>query len=218
MPKAFSGLGVTTGLAADRTSLVGMVAGQQFFDTDTKLLWYYDGSAWQRFHPAGSVVQTVWMRYDTNAAYTASSGGSVMSGLNITITPRYASSKILLQWMINGEPAGGAIYNMVFRVGKDGSVMTNPTGYNSWNGNNNFSGIAVVDAYDGDYNSTPNNVSILFMDDGTLSTATRTYAPIVCKSNTADADGTYYINRSAGGAGQGFESGVCTGVAMEIMS
>lgn len=210
-------MGNITGTSAQRSSFTGMLTGQQFFETDTKLLWYYDGSAWQRVHPAGSVVQTVWLRYDTNAAYTANASGSVMSGLSITITPRYATSKILLQWMINGEPSGGAVYNMVFRVGKDGSVMTNPGGYNTWNGNYNYSGIAVIDAYDGDYNSTPNNISILFMDDGTLSTASRTYAPIVCKSNTSDADGTYYINRSTGGTGQGFESGVCTGFAMEIM-
>jgi len=44
--KAFGGLGVIAGLAADRTSMTGMVAGQQFFETDNKIMYLYDGSAW----------------------------------------------------------------------------------------------------------------------------------------------------------------------------
>jgi hypothetical protein len=44
--KAFGGLGVTAGLAADRTSMTGMSAGQQFFETDTKKMFVYSGSAW----------------------------------------------------------------------------------------------------------------------------------------------------------------------------
>lgn len=46
MAKAFSGLGVTAGLAADRAALTGVVAGQQFFETDTKKTYVYSGSAW----------------------------------------------------------------------------------------------------------------------------------------------------------------------------
>ena len=46
MAKAFGGLGTTAGLAADRTSMTGMSAGQQFFETDTNKLYLYNGSAW----------------------------------------------------------------------------------------------------------------------------------------------------------------------------
>ena len=48
MAKAFGGLGVTAGLAADRASMSGMVAGQQFFETNTSALYVYTGSAWQQ--------------------------------------------------------------------------------------------------------------------------------------------------------------------------
>lgn len=58
MARAFSGLGVTAGLAADRSSLTGMVAGQQFFETDTKRLFIYDGSVWNLIQTIGSAVQT----------------------------------------------------------------------------------------------------------------------------------------------------------------
>jgi len=44
--KAFGGLGVTAGLAADRTSMTGMSAGQQFFEADTRKLFVYNGSSW----------------------------------------------------------------------------------------------------------------------------------------------------------------------------
>lgn len=46
MPKSFSGLGVTIGLAADRTAISSPVAGQQFYETDTNKLYVYTGSAW----------------------------------------------------------------------------------------------------------------------------------------------------------------------------
>lgn len=46
LAKAFGGLGVTAGLAADRTSMTGVVAGQQFFETDTKKMFVYSGSVW----------------------------------------------------------------------------------------------------------------------------------------------------------------------------
>ena len=46
MAKSFGGLGVTVGLAADRSAMTGMSAGQQFFETDTKKMFVYSGSAW----------------------------------------------------------------------------------------------------------------------------------------------------------------------------
>lgn len=46
MAKAFGGLGVTAGLAADRTAMTGMVAGQLFFETDTTLFKVWTGSTW----------------------------------------------------------------------------------------------------------------------------------------------------------------------------
>jgi hypothetical protein len=44
--KSFGGLGTTAGLAADRTSMTDMSAGQQFFETDTNKVYIYNGSGW----------------------------------------------------------------------------------------------------------------------------------------------------------------------------
>jgi len=100
--KAFGGLGVTAGLAADRAALTGLVAGMQFFETDTKLLWYYDGTAWQRVHPAGSVIQTISTTYSTAETITATSATSYFSA---TITPRFVSSKVLVELCVDWDKA-----------------------------------------------------------------------------------------------------------------
>lgn len=46
MAKSFPNTGATTGLAADRTAMTGMYAGQQFYETDTNKLMVYNGSSW----------------------------------------------------------------------------------------------------------------------------------------------------------------------------
>ena len=46
MAKAYGGLGATVGLSADRTAMAGMVAGQEFFETDTKKTYVYNGTSW----------------------------------------------------------------------------------------------------------------------------------------------------------------------------
>ena len=208
MAKAFGGLGVTAGLAADRTSMSGMVAGQQFFETDTKLLWYYDGVAWQRVHPAGSIAQTVWVRSNTPTSY---GNGAVITQLNLTITPRYASSRILCQWIIGGE---AGTYNAGFRVAKDGSLATNPLGTNANIGNVSYSFMSMF-SYENDLASTPDTTSMFYMDDGTFSTASRTYAPIYGNQG----EGTNFIlNRSINTSSAGHEYLVSTGVCFEIIS
>lgn len=46
MAKSFPNTGVTTGLSSDRSSMSGMFAGQEFFETDTKKLYLYNGTNW----------------------------------------------------------------------------------------------------------------------------------------------------------------------------
>jgi hypothetical protein len=46
MAKSFPNTGATVGLAADRSALTSPFAGMQFFETDTNVLYVYNGSAW----------------------------------------------------------------------------------------------------------------------------------------------------------------------------
>ena len=193
--------------------------GLIIFETDTALMLFYDGAVWQRFHPAGSVIQSAFSRYDTRTAYTVNAGGSSITQLGLTITPRYSNSKILLQWMINGEGGGtnAGQYNHTWRVFKDGSVMTSPAGYNTQYGNTQYSGVAVGNNYDSDFASTPKTTFIQFLDDNLGGVSSRTYTPAIRKSS-ADPDGTFILNGSYLSVGNGYEVGISNGVAMEIMS
>jgi hypothetical protein len=69
--KAFGGLGVTAGLAADRVALSGMVVGQQFFETDTNRLYIYTGSVWSLINNGTTGADSGWNNmnltsYDAN--------------------------------------------------------------------------------------------------------------------------------------------------------
>ena len=92
MAKAFGGLGVTAGLAADRTSMTGMVAGQQFFETDTKIMYLYNGSSWEIFMPNFTNI------VEGNSTSTASTSSTDYQTTNLTatITKVYSVSKILV--------------------------------------------------------------------------------------------------------------------------
>ena len=74
MAKSFPNTGATVGLAADRTALTSPFAGMQFFETDTKALYLYDGSAWV------SMLDT-----DTPPAFQLIKPTSV-SGTNVTLS------------------------------------------------------------------------------------------------------------------------------------
>jgi hypothetical protein len=102
--KAFSGLGVTAGLAADRTSMTGMVAGQQFFETDTELLFVYSNSTWKLLGGKTPHFRAGF----TNAANTGLAntftvrrnvGFSIVSSTRIT--PAYSGVYTILASQIN---------------------------------------------------------------------------------------------------------------------
>ena len=46
MAKTYGGLGTLAGLAADRTAMAGVSAGQEFFETDTKKFYVHNGTSW----------------------------------------------------------------------------------------------------------------------------------------------------------------------------
>lgn len=93
MAKAFGGLGTTAGLAADRTSMSGMSAGQQFFETDTGIMYLYTGSAWSIFMPQASNFVTA----ESTTSLSTPSTSYVATTLQATITKAYSNSSILVQ-------------------------------------------------------------------------------------------------------------------------
>lgn len=159
--------------------------------------------------PAGTVVGFNRIRTAARSAY-GYTGDVILSDLNISITPKYSNSLLLVQWQVMYE----SDYNSVFRVYRDGGLVYT-SGYQGYNENDGstWSGIASLQ-YDTDVASTPSNQMIqYFVPSG--STATTTLQLAVRQSNSTGA--TFYLNRSVNSAGTGaYEIGVSTGVIWEI--
>lgn len=164
-------------------------------------------------HYPGSVVQVQTVRTEARNTYSAptTGNGTTVTDLNLTITPKFSNSLLIIQWMINGEMH----YNNVFLIHRDGTLVTTAgeTGYNSAAGNSRWSGFSPS-TYDTDVNSTPQNMFIQYFSTAG-STSSMTFAPAVRGSGgTAH---TFYLNRTVGSAGQDdHEVSVSTGIIWEI--
>lgn len=161
----------------------------------------------------GSVLQTVYARTDTRTTYSSpnSGNGTTITDLNITITPKLATSRLIMQWMINGE----LHQDNVILIHKNGSLITDAgaTGYNSSLGNIRSSGYASG-FYDQNEDSTPSNWFIQYSIIAG-STSSMTFAPAVRSSSSGNY--TFAINRTLNGStGEANESMVSTGTIWEI--
>jgi hypothetical protein len=170
------------------------------------------GATGQVYIP-GSVVQVRYLRTDVRSTWSASPSGNglTVSDLAINITPKFSNSRLIMQWMINGE----IHHDSVFLIHKDASLITTTgeTGFNSVTGNIRSSGYASG-LYDQNEDSTPTN---LFLQYSAISgsTSSMTFAPAVRSSS----GGTYTLalNRTiSASTGDAYESMVSSGLIMEI--
>lgn len=158
----------------------------------------------------GVPVQMQYKRTDAKTTY-AFSTGTAITDLNLTITPKYSGSLLVMQWQIFCEAGNDTI----FRIFRNGSLITDNyyQGYNYLAGDQTWSGVANV-IYDRDNSTTPWQY---FIQHAVLSTSTSavTFAPAV--KQTGGGSDTFYLNRSVSGTGQDdWENGVSTGTIMEI--
>jgi hypothetical protein len=162
----------------------------------------------------GAVIQTNLIRTATRSTYAAAitGNGSTITDLNLSITPRFANSLILLTWMINGEVQ----YDTVFLIHQNGVLITT-AGYEAYNreaGNSRWSGVSHGQ-YENDVDSTMTNWHIQYAIPAGTTTA-RTYAPSIRSSNATAQ--TFFLNRPANAVigADNYENAVSTGVVMEI--
>jgi len=155
----------------------------------------------------GSIIQCVTVSYTAQTTYSAPTGltPTEMSVLNLKIIPKQLNSKIILDWMINGE----LHQDIVFLVYRDATLI----GYNTTQGNVQWSGVTAA-TYDTDQNSTPNNMRVTFIDTPNTANET-TYSVRVRSSSTAAY--TMYLGRTVGSLGaSGYEATCSVGVAKEV--
>jgi len=157
--------------------------------------------------PSGSVLQAQVVRYQGRPVF-GFSGDTIISYLNVPITPKSSNSLLIAQYHITGE----VTYNAVFRAYRDGSLIggTYP-GYNTEDGNR-WSGIAVW-PYDTDLNSTPNTVFFQYF---ALSGNTNPTTMQIAIGASANESPSFYMNRSIGNATLAFEIGVSYVVVWEV--
>jgi hypothetical protein len=163
----------------------------------------------------GSCVQIATVRSDNRTTYNApnSGGGTTITDLNLTITPKNANSTLLITWMISGE----ANENVNFLVHRNGALITdtNYEGFNNMAGNTTLQSGYTTSWYDTDVSSTPATFYIRYQIPAG-NTASRTYAPAV-RSSSNGGSYTFYLNRPVNALGQeSYENGISNGIVMEI--
>lgn len=161
----------------------------------------------------GSCVQIATVRSDNRTTYSApsSGGGTTITDLNLTITPKNAKSMLLITWMISGE----ANNNLNFLIHRGGALITDSgyEGFNNQVGNISIQAGYTTATYDGDDSSTPSTYYIRYLIPAG-NTSSRTYAPAVRASAGAT---TFYLNRPMGSVGgENYENGISNGIIMEI--
>lgn len=158
----------------------------------------------------GHVIQMVNTTYTKRAIYAMSKDNVVnaIDVLNLSIKPKLASSKILLQWMINGE----SIFNVVFVVLRNGV----PIGFNTIHGNVYYSGVAAAHYDHNDQASTQSNYYISYVDMPNT-TSTVVYSIAIKATSTVHQGSAFYLNRTVGSTGQdNYENTTSNGIAWEI--
>ena len=161
---------------------------------------------------AGSVLQTILIRYDGRPGWSVPTGaGTAITSCRLSITPTYSNSLIICEWRLHGE-AGS--HDQGFRVFRNGSLVTGTyAGFNRDTGQNNHSYINS-EWYDADDSSTPQSPSFLYYDfPGTTSAVF--YDPAAGSNDGGSR--TYFQNRTVNSAGQNnHENGVSWGRITEI--
>jgi hypothetical protein len=138
----------------------------------------------------GVSIQTVAENVHDIVTYPSATSRTI-SPLTIRITPKFATSKILLQWMINIELGE----NNVFSIYRNGIK----TGYNTSVPDNIWVG-AMSAAYDLNVDSTPENMYLAWIDTPNT-TGVLEYTIVVRSASTSSFP--VYFNRSATGAAVG---------------
>ncbi len=142
------------------------------------------------------------------AVYTAptSGNGAVVTQLNLVITPQKAGNKIILEWHVNGD----GHQDIGYVVTRNNVLLSDST-----DASNNRWAAVVVQPYDNNLNSTPENTVIRIIDENCLDVET-TYR--LCVRSTKDTTTQLKLNRSFNSTGEDvYETTLSTGTAQEII-
>lgn len=193
--------GFRPGVCTSTTRPTSPFEGQMIYETDTDMLAIWNGSAWRQlaFGTAtnGSVLQ-VQSTTTTSSTSTTSSTFVDVSGLSVSITPKSASSKIMVTatLMISGASTDDTWYNLVrgsTNIGQGTGATNNQTLY-----------VRISDSL------FPEVIHMQFLDSPSTTSST-TY-----KVQYRTRVGTLYVNNRAYDGGSPLMSSISTITVMEI--
>jgi hypothetical protein len=163
--------------------------------------------------PTGSVVQTATVQTRATTSYTCNystqGDGIEITELTMTITPRKAGNKMILEWVVADD--SGNTSDLGYVVSRNGTLLTDST-----DSSNNRWAVTSTAAYDANDNSTPTNTTIRIIDEDTLAVSSE-YKILVRATGSVTA--TFKLNRSWSGAAAGqdsYEQCLSSGIATEI--
>ena len=170
-------------------------------------------AAGHKLYMPGSVVQVQTIRSDSRTTVSANNSGDgiTLTQLNLSITPKFSTSKLVMQWVIQGE----IHHDAIFLIHKNGSLITaaGEAGYNAEAGNTRWSGFSPS-SYDQNQDSTPGTYTIQYFATAG-STSPAVFAPAIRGSGATSY--TFSLNRVLGSSGQdNYENLVSTGIIWEI--
>lgn len=106
-------------------------------------------------------IKTVQTRDNSTFSAPVSGNGTVITPLNIVMTPKKAGNMVILEWVVHGEIS----HNNNFLVARNGILLPNATNAS----NNRWAAVTTAD-FDNNDSSTPNEKVIRIVDYNSLST------------------------------------------------
>lgn len=155
----------------------------------------------------GTVANIAMVQTRAQGEYAAvvSGNGTEITPLRLTLTPKKAGNRVMLEWVVNGETH----WNTVFVVTRNGVPLADTT-----NGaNNRWAGVAAT-PYDDNQDSTTDQIVVKMFDLDSLATAT-TYE-LRIRSSGGTARGLRLNRAWASAGGDDYEATLSVGTATEI--
>ncbi|MBT9170378.1 MAG: hypothetical protein DDT18_00719 [Actinobacteria bacterium] len=150
-------------------------------------------------------VVTVQTRGQGLFAAPISGNGTAITPLNLTITPKRAGNRIILEWIVNGE----GHWDVAYIVTRNDILLADTT-----NAANDRWACIVTQPYDTEVNSTPDNAVVKTIDMNSLGVLSTYRLHVRSSGPTAH---TLFLNRTAGSFSiDSHETCLSTGIAAEI--
>lgn len=151
-------------------------------------------------------VVTVQTREQWTYSTPISGNGTEITPLKLTLTPKKAWNKVILEWIINGEIND---VNSVYIVTRNWVLLTDTT-----NASNNRWAWITAQPHDTNYASTPDNAVVKIIDNNTLWVESNYELRVRSSNWTAN---TLYLNRTVSSVwADGYETSLSTWIATEI--